>query len=104
MQLRPVKTELKFGQSGWQLPPEAELPSTGSSISGQAQFATLKLAVSGPRAPDVVQANQGRPVMGQLVRAKLLRPLTDYEGVYGWDDRYSKLLRDLADGVEGRIP
>lgn len=56
---------------------------------------TLKLAVSGPRAPDVVQANQGRPVMGQLVRAGLLRPLTDYEAVYGWDDRYSKLLIDL---------
>lgn len=46
MQLRPVKTDLKFGQQGWQLPPEAELPSTGSSISGQGQFATLKLAVS----------------------------------------------------------
>jgi len=56
---------------------------------------TLKLAVSGPRAPDVVQANQGRPVMGQLVRARLLRPLTDYASVYGWDDRYSKLLLDL---------
>ncbi|MBB4661542.1 raffinose/stachyose/melibiose transport system substrate-binding protein [Conexibacter arvalis] len=63
---------------------------------------TLKLAVSGPRAPDVVQANQGRPVMGSLVRARLLRPLTDYAEVYGWDDRYSKLLIDLnkfsADG------
>ena len=56
---------------------------------------TLKLAVSGPRAPDVVQANQGRPVMGQLVRARLLRPLSDYEQVYGWDERYSKLLLDL---------
>ncbi|HKH18079.1 MAG TPA: sugar ABC transporter substrate-binding protein, partial [Solirubrobacteraceae bacterium] len=29
---------------------------------------TLKLAVSGDKAPDVVQANQGRPVMGQLVK------------------------------------
>lgn len=56
---------------------------------------TLKLAVSGPRAPDVVQANQGRPVMGQLVRARLLRPLTDYASVYGWDDRYSELLLNL---------
>lgn len=56
---------------------------------------TLKLAVSGPRAPDVVQANQGRPVMGQLVRARLLRPLTDYADVYGWNDRYSDLLIEL---------
>lgn len=56
---------------------------------------TLKLAVSGPRAPDVVQANQGRPVMGQLVRARLLRPLTDYSDVYGWSDRYSDLLMNL---------
>lgn len=56
---------------------------------------TLKLAVSGPRAPDVVQANQGRPVMGQLVRARLLRPLTDYAAVYGWADRYPELLLNL---------
>ena len=34
---------------------------------------TLKLAVSGPNAPDVVQANQGRPVMGTLVKGGLLR-------------------------------
>lgn len=33
---------------------------------------TLKLAVSGPKAPDVVQANQGRPVMGTLVEGGLL--------------------------------
>lgn len=56
---------------------------------------TLRLAVSGPRAPDVVQANQGRPVMGSLVRGRLLRPLDDYASVYGWEDRYSDLLIDL---------
>ena len=56
---------------------------------------TLKLAVSGPRAPDVVEANQGRPIMGELVKARLLRPITDYAKVYGWDDRYSPLLLDL---------
>jgi raffinose/stachyose/melibiose transport system substrate-binding protein len=56
---------------------------------------TLRLAVSGPRAPDVVQANQGRPVMGSLVRGRLLRPLEDYADVYGWEDRYSDLLLDL---------
>jgi raffinose/stachyose/melibiose transport system substrate-binding protein len=56
---------------------------------------TLKLAVSGPKAPDVVEANQGRPIMGELVKAGMLRPLTDYAKVYGWEDRYSQLLLDL---------
>jgi raffinose/stachyose/melibiose transport system substrate-binding protein len=65
---------------------------------------TLKLAVSGPDAPDVVQANQGRPVMGTLVRGGLLRPLDPYAKAYGWDDRYSDLLLELnrfsSDGRE----
>src|SRR4051812_44513980 len=56
---------------------------------------TVKLAVSGPKAPDVVEANQGRPIMGELVKAKLIRPVTDYAKVYGWDARYSPLLLDL---------
>ena len=56
---------------------------------------TLKLAVSGDKAPDVVQANQGRPVMGQLVKGGLLRPLDSYAEAYGWADRYSKVLLDL---------
>jgi raffinose/stachyose/melibiose transport system substrate-binding protein len=65
---------------------------------------TVKLAVSGPKAPDVVEANQGRPIMGELVKAKLIRPVTDYAKVYGWDARYSPLLLDLnkfsSDGKE----
>jgi raffinose/stachyose/melibiose transport system substrate-binding protein len=56
---------------------------------------TLKLAVSGDKAPDVVQANQGRPVMGQLVKGGLLRPLDSYAEAYGWADRYAKVLLDL---------
>jgi raffinose/stachyose/melibiose transport system substrate-binding protein len=56
---------------------------------------TLKLAVSGPNAPDVVEANQGRPIMGALVTAGLLRPLDDYAKVYGWRDRYSPTLLSL---------
>jgi raffinose/stachyose/melibiose transport system substrate-binding protein len=56
---------------------------------------TLKLAVSGPKAPDVVQANQGLGVMGQLVKARLIRPVDDYAKVYGWADRYPSLLLDL---------
>jgi raffinose/stachyose/melibiose transport system substrate-binding protein len=56
---------------------------------------TLKLAVSGDKAPDVVQANQGRPTMGQLVKGGLLRPLDAYAAAYGWPDRYSSVLLDL---------
>jgi raffinose/stachyose/melibiose transport system substrate-binding protein len=56
---------------------------------------TLKLAVSGSKAPDVVEANQGRQVMGQLVKGGLLTPLDAYADAYGWADRYSKVLLDL---------
>jgi raffinose/stachyose/melibiose transport system substrate-binding protein len=56
---------------------------------------TLKLAVSSDKAPDVVQANQGRPTMGQLVKGGLLRPLDAYAAAYGWADRYPQVLLDL---------
>jgi raffinose/stachyose/melibiose transport system substrate-binding protein len=56
---------------------------------------TLKLAVSGDKAPDVVQANQGRQVMGTLVKGGLLKPLDDYAEAYRWADRYSPVLLDL---------
>jgi raffinose/stachyose/melibiose transport system substrate-binding protein len=56
---------------------------------------TLKLAVSGDKAPDVVQANQGRPTMGALVKGALLRPLDAYAAAYGWADRYPPVLLDL---------
>src|SRR5215213_8240788 len=56
---------------------------------------TLKLAVSGPNAPDIVEANQGRPVMGQLVKGGLLKPMDAYADAYGWNDRWSKTLLDL---------
>jgi raffinose/stachyose/melibiose transport system substrate-binding protein len=65
---------------------------------------TIKLAVSGPKPPDVVEANQGRPVMGALVEAGLLRPISDYAKVYGWRDRDSPTLLSLnsfsTDGKE----
>jgi raffinose/stachyose/melibiose transport system substrate-binding protein len=56
---------------------------------------TLKLAVSGPNAPDVVEANQGRQIMGGLVKGGLLKPLDAYADAYGWKDRWSKTLLDL---------
>jgi raffinose/stachyose/melibiose transport system substrate-binding protein len=63
---------------------------------------TLKLAVSSNKAPDIVEANQGRPIMGQLVKGGLLKPLDAYATAYGWNDRWAKTLLDLnrfsADG------
>src|SRR3954452_13509139 len=63
---------------------------------------TLKLAASSNKAPDVVEANQGRPDMGQMVKGGLLKPLDAYADAYGWKDRWSKTLLDLnrfsADG------
>jgi raffinose/stachyose/melibiose transport system substrate-binding protein len=47
----------------------------------------LKLAIAGPHAPDVVEANQGWPDMGQMVKAGLLLPLDNYADAYGWFDR-----------------
>jgi raffinose/stachyose/melibiose transport system substrate-binding protein len=47
----------------------------------------LKLAISGPHPPDVVEANQGWPDMGQLVKAGLLLPLDNYARAYGWNER-----------------
>src|SRR3954447_9668492 len=65
---------------------------------------TLKLAVSSNKAPDVVEANQGRPDMGQMVKGGLLKPLDAYADAYGWKDRWSKTLLDLnrfsADGKQ----
>ena len=48
---------------------------------------SLKLAVSGPNPPDVVEANQGWPDMGALVKAGLLLPLDGYAEAYGWFER-----------------
>jgi raffinose/stachyose/melibiose transport system substrate-binding protein len=49
--------------------------------------ALLKLALSGPKAPDIVEANQGWPDMGGMVKANLLLPLDNYARAYGWFDR-----------------
>jgi raffinose/stachyose/melibiose transport system substrate-binding protein len=49
----------------------------------------LRLAVSSPHPPDVVEVGQGWPDMGQLVKAQLLLPLDNYAAAYGWTDRVS---------------
>lgn len=62
---------------------------------------TLKLAVSGPKPPDVVQANQGLGTMGVLVKGKLIRPVDDYAKIYGWADRYPETLLNLNKFEQG---
>ena len=42
--------------------------------------------MTGPHGPDVVEANQGWPDMGQLVKSGLLLPLDNYAQAYGWND------------------
>ncbi|WP_354180614.1 extracellular solute-binding protein [Arthrobacter sp. UYP6] len=49
---------------------------------------TLRLALSGDDAPDVVEANNGRNAMGNFVAAGQLLPLDPWAEEYGWADRY----------------
>lgn len=57
---------------------------------------TLRLALSGDDSPDVVQANNGRPEMGQYVASDLLVNLDEYGETYGWFDRFPESVRSLA--------
>lgn len=49
---------------------------------------TLRLALTGDDAPDVVQANNSRAIMGQFVGAGQLLCLDDFAKEYGWDQSY----------------
>jgi raffinose/stachyose/melibiose transport system substrate-binding protein len=49
---------------------------------------TLRLAISGPDAPDVVQANNGRAEMGAFVAANQLLSLEPWARAYHWHDRF----------------
>jgi raffinose/stachyose/melibiose transport system substrate-binding protein len=49
---------------------------------------TLRLALSGNDAPDVVQANNGRSDMGEFVKAGQLVPLDEWAKAYDWGSRY----------------
>jgi raffinose/stachyose/melibiose transport system substrate-binding protein len=63
----------------------------------------LSLAMSGPNGPDVVEANQGWPDMGHLVKAGLLLPLDNYAAAYGWRDRVSpNVLRVSSWSPDGK--
>lgn len=57
---------------------------------------TLRLALSGKDAPDVVEANNGRSDMGAFVQAGQLLPLDTYAKVYGWDTRYPESVRQYS--------
>lgn len=57
---------------------------------------TLRLALTGDDAPDVVQVNNNRANMGQYVGADLLTPLDDYAEAYGWTERFPESVRSLA--------
>jgi raffinose/stachyose/melibiose transport system substrate-binding protein len=57
---------------------------------------TLRLALSGNEAPDVVQANNGRADMGAFVGAGQLLPLQPWSEVYGWDQRYPESVRQYV--------
>ncbi|HEX7746103.1 MAG TPA: extracellular solute-binding protein [Micromonosporaceae bacterium] len=72
--------------------------------------ATLRLALSGNDAPDVVQANNGRADMGKFVQAQQLIALDPWAKAYGWTERYPDSVlqysRYSADGKtfgEGNI-
>lgn len=53
---------------------------------------TLRLALTGDDAPDVVQANNSRAIMGQFVAAKQILCLTDWAKAYGWNESYPESI------------
>jgi len=81
--------------------PDIKLDRTAKSFSDYQ--ATVKLQMSGPNPPDVVEANNGYSAMGPLVKAGLLLPLNKYASKYGWNSRYSsgilKMNKFSADGA-----
>jgi raffinose/stachyose/melibiose transport system substrate-binding protein len=48
-----------------------------------------KLVASSDGPPDVFGGNQGFQLDGELVKAGLILPLTEYSKAYGWEDSYS---------------
>jgi raffinose/stachyose/melibiose transport system substrate-binding protein len=49
----------------------------------------VKLVASSDSPPDVFGGNQGYQVDGELVKAGLILPLTEYSKAYGWEESYS---------------
>jgi raffinose/stachyose/melibiose transport system substrate-binding protein len=57
---------------------------------------TLRNAITSDKAPDVVQANNGRNDMGAFVQNGLLQSLDGYAKAYGWDSRFPASIRSLS--------
>lgn len=57
---------------------------------------TLRLALTGPDAPDVVQSNNGRSQMGEFVKAGQIISVEPYAAAYGWKDRFPESVLNLA--------
>ncbi len=57
---------------------------------------TLRLALTGDQAPDVVEANNARNTMGQFVKAGQLVPLDPWAKAYGWEDRYPESVLNYS--------
>lgn len=57
---------------------------------------TLRLALSGSDAPDVVEANNARSQMGAFVGAGQIISLEAYADAYGWRDRYPESVLALS--------
>lgn len=65
--------------------------------------ATLRLALTGDDAPDVVQANNSRGIMGQFVAAKQILCLEDYAKAYGWDESFSESILSYSSYSEDAV-
>jgi raffinose/stachyose/melibiose transport system substrate-binding protein len=48
-------------------------------------ISSIKLTLSSPNPPDVIEGNQGQSVDGTLVRAHLILPLGKWAAMYGWN-------------------
>lgn len=59
---------------------------------------TLPLALSGSKdkVPDIVEANNGRNLLGAFVQGKQVISLDPYAEAYGWKDRYPESVLSLS--------
>lgn len=57
---------------------------------------TGRLVLTGPDAPDVIEANNSRSQMGSFVTAGQLTNLDPYAEAYGWRDRYPESVLALS--------
>ena len=64
---------------------------------------TLRLALTGADAPDVVQANNARSMMGQFVASDQIQCLDAYSEAYGWEDRFGDILAYSSYSDDGKV-